>query len=454
MLELTALETLADQVVEIVTERDNAAQQHIEANVRVQRTRHGLTRFANSFIHQNVGEDTVTLTLTLAVDARTTSASTTSVDHASLVAMVDTAIASASLQPIDPYWPGATPPADVEGLGNVDGATATADPDARAQRVDAFVNAGGPGLEAAGYVDTELDQVAFASTAGHRTSGATTRATVDGIHQTETSAGSGHGTAVSLEALDAATIGATAADRARRSQDFIDIEPGTYEVVLGPDAVATVMTFLAFYGFNGKSFLEGSSFAEPGVQQFDSAITIVEDPSDPRSIGLPFDAEGSARRPFSLVEAGVTRNLAHDRRTAARANTETTGNALAGGESFGAIPTSVALRPGDTSVEQMIASVGRGLLITTFHYVRILDPKSQVATGLTRNGTFLIEDGQVVGAVGNLRFTQSFVDALTPGAVQAVGNDDRYADGEFGPGMVICPSIQLAKWTFTGGAQG
>src|SRR5690625_723296 len=102
MLELTALESLADEVIAIVAERNNTSGHHIEANVRVQRTRHGLTRFANSFIHQNVGEDTVTLTLTLSVDARTTSASTTSVDHTSLVTMVDTAIASASLQPTDP----------------------------------------------------------------------------------------------------------------------------------------------------------------------------------------------------------------------------------------------------------------------------------------------------------------------------------------------------------------
>jgi predicted Zn-dependent protease len=76
------------------------------------------------------------------------------------------------------------------------------------------------------------------------------------------------------------------------------------------------------------------------------------------------------------------------------------------------------------------------------------------ATGLTRNGTFLIADGEVVGAVSNLRFTQRFAEAVAPGKVLGVGNDDRYADGEFGAGMVIAPSLALAGWTFTGGAQG
>jgi predicted Zn-dependent protease len=102
----------------------------------------------------------------------------------------------------------------------------------------------------------------------------------------------------------------------------------------------------------------------------------------------------------------------------------------------------------------MVADVERGLLVTQFHYCRVLDPKTQVVTGLTRNGTFLIEDGEVVGAVGNLRFTQSFVEALSSGRVLAIGDDDRLAAGEFGPGMVICPSLRLAGWNFTGGARG
>jgi len=109
---------------------------------------------------------------------------------------------------------------------------------------------------------------------------------------------------------------------------------------------------------------------------------------------------------------------------------------------------------GEDSPAQLIAGVERGLLVTTFNYVRILDPKTQVSTGLTRNGTFLIEDGEVVGAVGNLRFTQGFLAALAPGNVVRVGDDDRLADGEFGPGMVTCPSLHLARWSFTGGARG
>ena len=101
-----------------------------------------------------------------------------------------------------------------------------------------------------------------------------------------------------------------------------------------------------------------------------------------------------------------------------------------------------------------MAGIDRGLLVTSFNYCRVLDPRTLVVTGLTRNGTFLIEDGELGPAVGNLRFTQSFVQALAPGRVRGVGDDDRYAMNEFDAGMTIAPSLALDEWNFTGGASG
>ncbi|MEE9533504.1 MAG: metallopeptidase TldD-related protein, partial [Acidimicrobiia bacterium] len=106
------------------------------------------------------------------------------------------------------------------------------------------------------------------------------------------------------------------------------------------------------------------------------------------------------------------------------------------------------------SQEEMIASVDRGLFVSSFNYCRILDPRTQVITGLTRNGTFLIEGGEIAGAVSNLRFTQSIVGALESGKLVGVGSDARLADSEVGPGLVSAPSLHLAEWHFTGGAQG
>jgi predicted Zn-dependent protease len=450
---LAGLEALADRVVELVRDADAAADATVEANVTASRTRHGLTRFANSFIHQHVGEDTTRIALSIAVDGRTASATSTAVGDADLAELVTTTIASAARQPVDPFWPGAAPPAPVTDRHHLDEATAAADPDVRAAMVREFV-AADPDLRAAGYLDTEADWVAFASTAGQRVSGATTRASIDGIHQTERSAGSAHQTSARIGDLDAAAAGALAADRARRSADFTDLDPGVYEVVLGPEAVSTVIGFLAVYGFNAKAHLEGASFVELGAAPFDPQLTLLDDPDHPGAIGLPFDAEGTPRQRVTLVDAGRTVALTHDRRTAKRTGASSTGGAVPGGAGFGAFPTNLRLPGGGTPADDLVREVERGLLVTQFHYVRILDPKSQVATGLTRNGTFLIEDGEVVGAVGNLRFTQGFVAALAPGAVLGVGDDERYADMEFGPGIVSCPSLRLAGWNFTGGAKG
>ncbi len=426
-----------------------------EANVLVTRVRHGLTRFANSFVHQNVTEDTTTVSLTVAVDGRLSTARTTVADGDDLGPFVARNVEAARRQPVDPYWPGATPatPDRVTWSDNADAATARAGPDDRAQGVRRFVDAAAD-LSAAGYLDTAATWAGFASTAGARASGHSTRATLDGIHRTSTSAGSAHQTSRRLGDLDATAVGALAADRARRGIDPVDLDPGDLEVVLGPEAVASLLVFLAVYGFNAKAHLDGASFAVPGEQQFDPGIHLREDPFDERSVGLSFDAEGTPRTAFDLIEAGVTRALAHDRRTAARVGTRSTGSAVPGGEAHGPIPTNLVLRPGPTPPDRMIESVERGLLVTQFHYCRALDPRSQVVTGLTRNGTFLVEDGQVTRAVADLRFTQSFVDALSGGNVVAVGDDDRYADSEFGPGMVVCPSLHLRRWHFTGGAHG
>ncbi|MFA9432422.1 TldD/PmbA family protein [Egicoccus sp. AB-alg2] len=451
--DLDDLQALADRVVELVQASPRAQAANVEANVLVGRTRHALTRFANSFIHQHVGEDTVSVGLTVAVDGRTATAGTTDTREEALRTLIEATLESAALQPVDPHWPGATPPADVAASGNFDPDTADARPEQRAERVKAFVDVAAD-LRAAGYLDTEATWAAFASTAGQRAVGRATRATVDGIHQTDTSAGSAHQTSHRLADLDAAAAGTVAADRARRSAEFVDLDPGVYEVVLGPEAVSTMLTFLGVYGFNAKMHLEGASFAKLGEAQFDPAITILEDPADPRAIALPFDNEGSPRRSFPLVEAGVVRNLAHDRRTAKRAGAETTGSAVPGGSEFGAVPTTIKLVPGTTAPDDLVADVERGLLVTQFHYCRVLDPKTLVVTGLTRNGTFLVENGKLAGAVGNLRFTQSFVQALGAGQVVAIGDDDRYADGEFGAGVVIAPSLRLRAWNFTGGAKG
>ena len=146
--------------------------------------------------------------------------------------------------------------------------------------------------------------------------------------------------------------------------------------------------------------------------------------------------------------------VAHDRRTAAEAGAVSTGHAVVGGESFGPVASALVFADGDDEVESLIGGVEQGLYVATFNYCRILDPKTQVVTGLTRNGTYRIRRGELAEAVANLRFTQSFIEALGPGQVLGLGNDRRFADSEFGPGQVQAPTMRLASWSFTGGTEG
>ncbi|MBU1227000.1 MAG: TldD/PmbA family protein [Actinobacteria bacterium] len=437
---------IAQRVIDLAGDR-------AEAQATVVTGESALTRFANSFIHQNVADTTRVVTVKISLDGKVAKGTDNRSDDAALSDLVDRTIEAARLSPVDPEWAGFAPPAPIPAVDNYDEATAAASPEERAARVKDFIDAG-RGTDAAGFCDTEAMTVAFANSLGQQAVGRNTRATIDGIHRVGTVAGSAHQTAQALGDIDGAAAGALAAERFRLASDPYDIKPGEYEVVLSAECVATIAVFLGVYGFNGKAFNEGQSFLEIGKQQFDQSINVWDDPFAPGSLGVGFDGDGTPKRRIDLVRDGVSQTAVHNRKTAAKAGVESTGHGLAGMEAFGAFPANAFVGGGSASVEEMIASVDRGLYVATFNYCRILDPKSQVVTGLTRNGTFMIENGAITGAVTNLRFTQSFVEALGEGRVLHLGDDQRFADSEFGVGLVRAPSMHLSSWNFTGGAEG
>jgi predicted Zn-dependent protease len=434
----------ADRLIEIVGKRAEA-----EATVAVGRLE--LTRFANSFIHQNVGEEYVNVRLRVSAGGRVATVTGNRGDSAALAKLAESALTVAATQPVDEDWPGLTALVAIAPADFSHPSTNDAVPAQRAAAVKAFVDAGS-GLSAAGFCDTDSFETAFANSAGHRAAARGSRATIDGIHQTGESAGSAHQTSNAFADLDGAAAGALAADRARRGMHAFDLKPGEYEVVLAPEPVATIAVFLDFYGFNGKALNEGQSFVELGAAQFDPRITIVDDPRSRSARGRPMTPKAPNRRPCSSMPG--RRRSWFTIAILRRAGTKTTGHAWAMSGSLGPLAGHVVVEPGPDAVDDMIAAVERGVYVATFNYCRILDPKSQVVTGLTRNGTFMIENGAITGAITNLRFTQSFVKALGPGNILGVGNDLRYADSEFGQGVVRAPSLHLASWNFTGGAAG
>jgi len=426
-----------------------------EATVQVSSGRHGLTRFANSFIHQNVAEDSAEISLTAIVQGRLATASTTDTSDGGIRHLVDTTVTAAGLRPPDPHWPGLAPPDGAPAVDHWDEATWAASPADRAAVVRAFVDAG-PGSGAAGFCSTDATVVGLANSAGLHERGRATVAQLDALARTGTSDGLGAEMSRSLADLDGGRAGRTAAEKARASAQPVELEPGTYEVVLEPACVASMLDFLARAGFNGKAHAEGQSFVHLGEAQFDTSVSLWSDAADPRTVGVGFDGEGTPRRRLDLVRDGVTVALAHDRRSAAQAGTQSTGH-FSGDHAAGPMPTNLFLGSGNEAVDALVGAVDRGLLVSDFWYIRFLDPKTQVVTGLTRNGLFLIDGGHVTHAVRDLRFTQSFVGALGPDRVLGIGDDARLATGDLGAlygWFHHVPTLRLSAWNFTGGAKG
>ncbi|MCU1620093.1 MAG: Peptidase modulator of gyrase [Modestobacter sp.] len=429
------------------------------ATVRAESTALALTRFAGSAIHQNVADERTTVHLQLTVDGgRTASASTTRGREDALVELVAATLAAARLTPRDPAWPGLGEPAPLVSAGNPDPATAEASPADRAAAVAAFVQAAG-GLSTAGYVQTSSLTAVLADTAGQHVHGAATSAACDGIARLFGADGVARSASRRFADLDCAALGARAAAKARAGVDAAPVDPGVYTVVLEPAAVTDVVAGLAAGQFNGKALVDGTSGLRLGEQQFDAAVSLVDDPVGPEATGLPFDVEGTPARRTELVRAGMPVGLTTDRRVAATLGGRSTGHASDTSAITGPVAGDPALAPGDGgTVDDLVAGLERGLLVSDFWYTRVVDPKRSVWTGLTRNGVWLVEGGQVVAPVSTLRFTQSYLEALAPGAV-AVGSVVDPQPGRLtmtysGTNRFAVPALRLAGWNITGNATG
>ncbi|MGQ7297839.1 metallopeptidase TldD-related protein [Quadrisphaera sp. KR29] len=474
------LDAVVERVLGEVREQGGAAAGPVEATVRADHHRLALTRFAGSGIHQNTEDDRTTVHLRVALDGgRSASVSTTRTTTTALADLVSAALAAARLSPRDATWPGLTGPVPAATGAGPDDATAGAGPAERAALVAAFVEAAG-GLETAGYAQTTLLTSAVADTAGLHARAASTGAVVDGIARALPAPaldgapgragdasfradGVGRAAARSLADLDAAALGARAARRARaQAAPAQPLRRGELPVVLEASAVLDVVAGLLSSSFSGRGLVEGTSGVRLGEQQLDPALTLLDDPLDPASTALPFDTEGTPARRTELVRDGVPQAVTTDRRTAAALGTRHPGLPATAGahdasDTWGPVAHAPVLSPGGGgSVDDLVAGLEHGLLVCDLWYTRLAEAKRSVWTGLTRNGTFLVRDGEVVGPVGVLRFTQSYLEALAPGAV-TVGSEAEALPraltfGAAGTARVVVPALRLASWKVTGGA--
>jgi predicted Zn-dependent protease len=435
-----------------------------EAQATVVRERSLVSRFARSKPTQATQVDDTSVSILRVHDGHTGSADTNDLSEAGLrdvAARADAgaraAAAAAGGRGEYPGLPGPARPAAADGF---DAATAALDPAvAGAALRAAFATCAERGLEAFGVWTAGAVDTAIASSAGTRVSEEVTDAYMKVIARDEGGrSGWGSGAAVAAGGLDPAAIARRAVGKVAREEP-VDLEPGAYPVVLEPEAVGELLDFLGFLAFNGLAHAEGRGALEDriGTRVAAPAVRLSDAPAAPHTLPRSFDFEGVAKAPLPLIADGIARAVVHDTRSAARAggDARSTGHAtVPGGSSFGPHPTNLVLDGGEAADEAaLVAPVERGIYVTRFWYVNVVREKEALLTGMTRDGTFLIEDGRIARPLRDVRFTDSVLrlleatEALT--ASQRLVAEADFYGRRFASG-VVCPALRAAGFRITG----
>jgi PmbA protein len=218
-----------------------------------------------------------------------------------------------------------------------------------------------------------------------------------------------------IDKFDFVAVAQRALDKALNGGDIAKLDSGQYTVILEPDAVANFLLFLAFLGFGGKTLYQKRSYMSDKIGQkvMGSNITIAEDPFNPQIQYMPFDYEGIPKNKVMIIESGIARSGVYDSYYAHLAGRNSTGNALQPDNGFGPYPKAMVLNGGNSTVDEMIRSTAQGIYITRFWYLNYLNPMKTLVTGYTRDGTFLIEDGQITKPLNDMRVQQSMLEAFS-----------------------------------------
>jgi PmbA protein len=406
-----------------------------------------LTRFANNTIHQNVAERVRHLSVRPIIDGRTARATTNRLDRDGIRDVVAQSIAIARLTEPDPELLPLAECAPYEHVNRFSEATAEATPTLRARAVaDAIRVVEEAGHTAAGIYSTSHTAFSILNSRGLSASYAETMARFSITAMAGDSSGWAKASAVNLADLDPLALARSAANKAAASARPREVAPGRYTVILEPAAVLDLAGQM-FGDFSATAIRDDRSFltGRLGQKIFGENITIHDDATHPLQAGAPFDGEGVPRRRLTLVENGVVRQVAYSRHAAAVAGEEPTGHGFPLPNEHGEAPVNIVFAGGDVPVERMIAETPRGILVTRLWYIREVDPYQKIFTGMTRDGTFLVENGQVVCGVRNYRFNQSLVELLSN--VEALSPAVR-ASGEETFDMVV-PAMKAHGFNFT-----
>ena len=406
-----------------------------------------LTRFANNQIHQNVAELRRGISVRAAFEGRTARASANALDGASIRQTVEEAVALTQAAAPDPELPEMAQPAGLLEVDRFFPATARSTPGDRAgAAAEAIAIVERASATAAGAYSTGQAVEAILNSRGVFAYYFDTLAQFSITAMTEDSSGWAKASAPDCGALDPLALAQRACGKAALSRQPRELEPGLYTVILEPPAVQDILGQM-FFDFSATALRDQRSFltGRLGEALFGEGLEIADDVYHPLQSGPPFDGEGVPRRRLALVENGAPREVAYSRLAARREHREPTGHGFPLPNEMGEAPMNIVFQGGDRTLEQMIASTGRGVLVTRLWYIREVDPYEKIMTGMTRDGTFLIEDGEIAGGVRNFRFNQSLIEMLRN--IEALSPAER-ATGEEAFDMVV-PTLKVRDFHFS-----
>jgi len=409
-----------------------------ETEVEIGVVTDALTRFANNTIHQNVAEQVLTVSVRTVLDGRTARATTNKTDEESLGRVVAASKALARSRPRNPDLLPMPGPQKYAKVSRYFENTAHATPADRARAVALVADMAEKNKQtAAGIFTTGVTQSALANTNGLFASHRQTRAEFSITILESDSSGWAKANAPDLSRIDPTALAKSASEKSTASRKPGEAAPGKWTVILEPAAVLDLVGFL-FYDFAGTALADQRSCFNKriGKRVMGENIILHDDVYHPLQSGAPYDGEGIPRQSVLLVDKGVPSNLVYARATAKKMKTKPTGHGFSLPNDYGEAPMNLVFAGGNSSVDEMVHSTDRGVLVTRLWYIREVDPYEKVLTGMTRDGTFLVQNGRVAGGIRNFRFNQSILEMLSN--VELLGPAVRAA-GEESFEMVVPP---------------
>jgi len=409
-----------------------------------------VTRFANSAIGQNADTDDTFLQVRVALGQKVGQARTNTLDDAGLAQVVKEATEIAKLSAEDagfPGFPAAPPPTPLDAFVP---ATANCSPDDRSLMVKQAVEiTRSLDVKAYGVIETGTRELAIANSSGIRAYHADTTAVMHLVAVKDEGISSRNFASRDVSAIDPAALAQMAGERCLFSRQPVVLPPGQYDVILEEEAVKDILMHLGALAFGALSLQEKRSFlaGHMGKRVMGSNVTIWDDALAANGFGFPFDMEGMPKQKVTIIENGVAKGVVYDTRTARTDGIESTGHAIPPiWYASGPMPINLFMAGGDETRESLIAGTKRGVLINRFHYSRPIDPSAAIVTGITREGTFLIKDGQIVSGLKNLRYIQSYPEALrnVTGLTKTTKLQNEY---EFN---ATVPAIKVTGFNITG----